>query len=763
MHHGYTPAHAAIQTLGRYRLLQLVGRGGMGEVWLAEDPRLHRQVAIKTLPTHSQDDREFLLRFEREAQAAAALNHPHILPVYDYGDQAVANGQSITYIVMPHISGGSLSNRISAFRKQQLQMPPQEALQHLMQAAKAIDYAHDQGIIHRDIKPGNMLMRSENWLLLADFGIARLMSSREKLTRTGEGFGTPEYMAPEQARGKAEPSSDNYSLAVIAFYLLAGRLPFKAESSYATTIQHLTLPPPSPREFNPALPLAVEAILLQGLAKQPAQRPPSCQAFVGELQRAMDDADSSTAIRVPPVPADQPPAAPPWQNPEPSTTKAAMAGSTTVHQESGADQSTDQPEMAQSASAVVKRRNLLIGGAVALLMAGGGVAAWLTLAPPRSILTSNNATPGTVPTSAADPLAPVMVLRGHNSPSWNLAFSPAKDSLVLASTGKGDRFVLLWDIQQLQKQASPSTPIEQYHVKQTFTSESPLICWSRDGKYIAIGGSEPAGATFDATTMTVYTDDLNAPATGFAKPVTVTGSNSLQGITWYQNKYVVIGNNLSSLPDPNQKNKFQLGVVDITQAQPQWIATTFDGYLPLSFGSKTNFFPLAGSPDGTLLAVTDEKSVMLGQLTIADKTLKWQQTQDALKMDETPFSKKFSTVIWSPSGDKVGAIYGDTIANMVVVWEWKIGNKGFTLKLDNKLLTAVAWCPVASSGLVAGGTEDGTVSIWSTTEKNLIPIKTFNTGKFKASIGTLAWSADGQWLAAGLQDNYGSIAIWKYS
>jgi len=124
--------------------------------------------------------------------------------------------------------------------------------------------------------------------------------------------------------------------------------------------------------------------------------------------------------------------------------------------------------------------------------------------------------------------------------------------------------------------------------------------------------------------------------------------------------------------------------------------------------------------------------------------------------------KTFSTVVWSPGGDKIGAIYGDSI----VIWDRQAqaGNQaGFTLKLDNKALTAIAWNPTPSSGLVAGGTDDGTVAIWDTTEKNLLPIKTFNTGKFKALISTLTWSADGQWLAAGLQDNYGTIAIWMYT
>ena len=191
------------RTLGRYQLLRLIGKGGMGEVWLADDPVLHRQVAIKTLPTHSLSDREFLQRFEREAQAAAALNHPHILPVHDYGQQVLPNGQSITYIVLPYLTGGSLSDRIAAYSARRIPMPLQEAISYLSQVAEAIDYAHEQGIIHRDIKPGNMLLRSDNWLMLADFGIARILASSQQLTQQGIGIGTPQYMSPEQAQGKA--------------------------------------------------------------------------------------------------------------------------------------------------------------------------------------------------------------------------------------------------------------------------------------------------------------------------------------------------------------------------------------------------------------------------------------------------------------------------------------------------------------------------------------------------------------------------------
>src|SRR5262249_4524070 len=283
-----------------------------------------------------------------------------------------------------------------------------------------------------------------------------------------------------------------------------------------------------------------------------------------------------------------------------------------------------------------------------LVTVGGGLALWYFL--------SQSHLSGPTPLPTSDPLAPVMILRGHNSPVWSLDFSPAKNSLFLASTGQGDPFAFLWDIHARQKHASPSTPTDRHAVKQSFLSTSPLISWSRDGKYLALGQIESGGAALDQTAMTVYTGDLNAQAPGFTHPVTVSGSNTLQGITWYQDKYVVVGYDLSSLSN----NKFQIGVVDITQTQPQCIATTLDGYLPLSSGNKTNSFPLAGSPDGSLLAVTDGQTIMVGELTVAQNTLTWQQKQAPFQIPNNLPSKTFSTVVWSPGRDKIGAIYGDS-------------------------------------------------------------------------------------------------------
>src|SRR5262249_5161833 len=234
-------------TLGRYHLLRCIGRGGMGEVWLAEDPRLHRQVAIKTLPAHNQDDHEYSLRFEREAQAAAALTHPHILSLHSYGEQPQSDGQIVMYIVMLYIAGGSLAERITVYTSRKTMMPPQEAITYLSQAAEAIDYAHSQKVLHRDIKPANMLLQ-QDWLWLADFGLAKLLTSETYRSRTHAGAGTPEYMAPEQVQGKAEMASDRYSFAMSAYQMFTGRLPFRSDTPFDMLLKQMQEPPPPPRQ-----------------------------------------------------------------------------------------------------------------------------------------------------------------------------------------------------------------------------------------------------------------------------------------------------------------------------------------------------------------------------------------------------------------------------------------------------------------------------------------------------------------------------------
>src|SRR5579884_514856 len=420
------------QSLGRYRLVRRIGRGGMGDVWLAEDPRLKRLVAIKILPVQQQEDEEFLRRFEVEARAAATLNHPHILPVHDYNKQLLSDDTLLTYIVMPFISGGSLADRIAYFRRSNSYLPTQEAFPLLKQAAEAIDYAHKMHIIHRDIKPANMLLRDNSWLLLADFGIARILSSTERLTRTNAGIGTPEYMAPEQARGLASTASDIYSLAVIAYQIFAGRLPSQGETAIAITMQHLMEQPPSPRQFNPTLLEIFAQVLLQGLEKDPERRPALAVDYITQLEHALFDPTTHPStlptLRERPELAFQEPTRP---EPVPATEPGRF------------------PRLS--------RRQLLLGsGCVALTATGIGLGTWGWLhnfaaqqvpnLPARPSLSA-------LPAHQRGNQSPRLALIGHGQPVQTLVWS--NDSRTLLSLDNGNK-MLRWDIPSLLKQ--PARP-----------------------------------------------------------------------------------------------------------------------------------------------------------------------------------------------------------------------------------------------------------------------------------------------------------------
>ncbi|HEY4386452.1 MAG TPA: serine/threonine-protein kinase, partial [Ktedonobacteraceae bacterium] len=268
--------------LGRYQLLKRIGHGSTGEIWLGIDPSLRRQVALKTLPPSTQNDRDYITRFQREVQAIAALRHPHILPIHDGGVQLLPNGQLFTYIVMPYIDGGSLSDLLKQRTTTQQKITPSEALTFLAQAADALDYAHAQGVLHRNIKPTNMLLRSEHELLLTDFGIVGDKQSSTMVNVAG----TTEYLAPEQIQGNIIPASDIYSLAVVAYQLLTNQFTFPAEANTVPLIQQSS----RTYQFPPDLPPACKEVLLRGMAKEPDARYPSASAFVEALQNVFSTA-----------------------------------------------------------------------------------------------------------------------------------------------------------------------------------------------------------------------------------------------------------------------------------------------------------------------------------------------------------------------------------------------------------------------------------------------------------------------------------------
>ena len=248
------------QTLGGYKLVEKIGVGGLAMVYKAYQPNLERWVALKVL--HYKDN-ETLIRFQREAQAIARLRHRNIVIVYEYGQDG-----DWPYIAMEYIEGGTLADRLKG---QPLDWVKVTNL--ALAIADALDYAHRQGLVHRDVKPSNILMAQEDWPLLADFGLVKLPDSDFVLTGSGVSMGTPAYMPPEQARGiDIDNRSDMYALGVVIFEMLTGRLPFVYSNPNKVMLAHISEPPPAPRQFNPDCPAELENLVLTALQKSPDAR-----------------------------------------------------------------------------------------------------------------------------------------------------------------------------------------------------------------------------------------------------------------------------------------------------------------------------------------------------------------------------------------------------------------------------------------------------------------------------------------------------------
>ncbi|MHB8596672.1 MAG: protein kinase domain-containing protein [Ktedonobacteraceae bacterium] len=261
-------------SLGRYHLLQRLGRGGMSEVYLAHDELMNRDVAIKVVSSMHAD---YMERFHREAEAIGRLNHDHILPAYDYGEQ-----EPWHFLVMPHIEYGTLRDRLS-----QEPLSLEEVDELFSQIASGLQFAHDQGIIHRDIKPSNILLRDDHYIYIADFGLAKSLEGGDTVTLSGSLLGTPEYMAPELADGPATTSSDIYALGVLLYQMVTGQVPFSGETPIAVYFKQLRDEPPLPSTLNPDIPPSIERVILRTLDKDPRRRYRTAEAVARAFHKAL--------------------------------------------------------------------------------------------------------------------------------------------------------------------------------------------------------------------------------------------------------------------------------------------------------------------------------------------------------------------------------------------------------------------------------------------------------------------------------------------
>nr|HID13905.1 hypothetical protein [Anaerolineae bacterium] len=272
------------KTLGKYRITEHLGSGGMAEVYKAYQPGLDRYVAIKVLHSFMADEEDFLTRFQREARVVAMLRHPNIIQVYDFDFDAEDNAY---YMVMEFIDGPSLKVRLQEMAREGQMLPLEEAIRIVTAVANALDYAHQRGMIHRDVKPANIMFTQEGQVILTDFGIAKMMNITG-LTASGAMVGTPAYMAPEQGMGQAgDERADIYSLGVVLYQLVTGRLPFGADTPLGIVLKHINEPLPPPTALNPDLPAGIEAVIMRALAKDPGDRYQTAKEFAADLQRAM--------------------------------------------------------------------------------------------------------------------------------------------------------------------------------------------------------------------------------------------------------------------------------------------------------------------------------------------------------------------------------------------------------------------------------------------------------------------------------------------
>ncbi|MBN1486378.1 MAG: SUMF1/EgtB/PvdO family nonheme iron enzyme [Anaerolineae bacterium] len=291
------------QHIGQYKVLEKIGQGGMAEIYKGIHPALERYVAIKLLGRSLQVDANLTQRFQREARAIAALRHPNIVQVYDFGVQDDQH-----YMVMEYIEGSDLRAEIDRRQSREETFSHKEILSIASQIAAALDYAHEHGVVHRDIKPGNILLDKKGNAILTDFGLVMLQNRLSQAT-LGETFGTPEYIAPEQAMnsGAATAKSDIYSLGGLVYEMITGHLPFEGESALNLALKHISEEPTPPTTYVPDLAPEVEKALLQALAKQPEERYPTAGAFVDALGKAWEEQRMDTTVVAHIPPAEKPP------------------------------------------------------------------------------------------------------------------------------------------------------------------------------------------------------------------------------------------------------------------------------------------------------------------------------------------------------------------------------------------------------------------------------------------------------------------------
>ncbi len=446
---------------GHYQIVAPLGEGGMAAVYKAYQPAMERHVAIKVLPRHMSSSDEFVARFRREAKMLAKLQHPHILSVFDYGEE-----DGYPYIVMPFVQSGTLSEALS---KHHLTFAEINTI--ISQIGGALGYAHTHGMIHRDVKPSNVLIDESGNSLLTDFGLARMTETSVKITTSGAVMGTPAYMSPEQGTGEnLDHRSDIYSLGVILYEMLTGRVPYTAETPIAVVIKHIQDPLPSARKINPDVPESVELVLMKALTKNPDDRYQNADDFVHALQAAISDmAEDANALTRPPIVKTQRTLPKPF-----SKTRLAK----------------------QSAAQKPNRTIFILGGGIlfVLILGGIAVARMISSAAQRENVTATSAEAPFIPNPITETTVPLIAETLTEAPTAapsDTATPPGPEPVIVDAKGAtmilipAGEFTMGNSIEQPLAECIKLFPIDfaTNCKKEYYTDESPAHIVSLDSFY----------------------------------------------------------------------------------------------------------------------------------------------------------------------------------------------------------------------------------------------------------------------------------------
>lgn len=723
-------SNRAGQQFGNYRLIRLLGQGGFADVYLAEHIHLETLSAVKILSIRLTS--EHIDHFRTEARTVARLVHPHIVRVLDFGVE-----DDTPYLVMDYAPNGSLRH----YHAKGTHVPLSIIVNYVKQVAEALQYAHDNKLIHRDIKPDNILIGGKNEILLSDFGIASLAHSTRSLN-TQEGSGTIYYMAPEQIQGKPRIASDQYALGIVVYEWISGVRPFNGTAA-EIGMQQLLTHPPSLREKVPTIPADIEQVVFTALAKDPQQRFASVQAFAIALEQASQMVQTNffpSTIEITPLSQPLSPTvqAIPLSQTSPQTNSITPPGKlsqpttmTPVPTVSSSFTGESLVRTQQPTQHHISRRLVLIG-LVGLAITGGGIT-WLensqkpqvtsTFQPSSNSTTPSNSSagvststsnsptvgstsisnlsPSSSPTSQAPALGTTInTYTGHNAGLRALAWATDNKRVVTASD---DYTAQAWD-------ALSGKNAIIYHGHSSYVEG---VAWSSDNSLIVSGSADGTAQIWDATTgnhVYTYQGHINA----------YTGSCCqshpwVNRVSWsHDGKHICSCDQAS---DPSRSVTAQI-----------WEAAT--GITLVTYrGHKNGIYAISWSPDDSRIASAGY-----------DGTLQIWDAKTGTSIASYGGSAFLFGLSWSPNGNYVAVGSSD---NTILVVNASSGSLLNTYSGHSNWVKDVAWSP--DGKYIASGSDDGLVILWNTSNG----VNSYAYNGHSGHINAVEWSSDGKLIASG--------------